>query len=80
MARATPSTKRPGWCCGRSACRSTRSRQRGQKELAAADIAKAEALVARRIETRQPAAYLTGEAWLQDVPFYVDERASCRAR
>ncbi len=35
---------------------------------------KAEALVSRRIETRQPAAYLTKEAWLQNVPFYVDER------
>ena len=48
---------------------------RGQKEVAAADIAKAEALVGRRIETRQPAAYLTGEAWLQNVPFTVDARA-----
>jgi len=38
-------------------------------------IAKAEALVARRIETRVPAAYLTREAWLQNVPFYVDERS-----
>ena len=41
----------------------------------AADIAKAEALVARRIETRQPAAYLTGEAWLQNVPFTIDARS-----
>jgi ribosomal protein L3 glutamine methyltransferase len=37
-------------------------------------MAKAEALVSRRIETRVPAAYLTREAWLQNVPFYVDER------
>ncbi|MBQ0931723.1 50S ribosomal protein L3 N(5)-glutamine methyltransferase [Ideonella alba] len=31
-------------------------------------------LVDQRIATRRPAAYLTGEAWLQGVPFTVDER------
>ena len=48
---------------------------RGQREIRADDAAKAEALVERRIATRQPAAYLTGEAWLQNVPFTVDARA-----
>jgi ribosomal protein L3 glutamine methyltransferase len=31
-------------------------------------------LIKARIESRQPAAYLTREAWLQGVSFYVDER------
>ena len=48
---------------------------RGAREIAADDAAKAEALVGRRIETRQPAAYLTGEAWLQNVPFTSDARS-----
>ncbi|MES2633720.1 MAG: 50S ribosomal protein L3 N(5)-glutamine methyltransferase [Pseudomonadota bacterium] len=32
-------------------------------------------LIGERISTRKPAAYLTREAWLQGVPFYIDERA-----
>jgi ribosomal protein L3 glutamine methyltransferase len=46
-----------------------------QQELSTEQQAQAEALVAERIATRKPAAYLTKEAWLQGVPFYVDERA-----
>ncbi len=47
---------------------------KAQRELTDEEQAKAEALVTTRIETRQPAAYLTREAWLQNVSFYVDER------
>jgi ribosomal protein L3 glutamine methyltransferase len=32
-------------------------------------------LIGERIRTRKPAAYLTREAWLQGVTFYIDERA-----
>lgn len=38
------------------------------------EAAKAAELIERRIHSRQPAAYLTGEAWLQGVPFTVDPR------
>ena len=43
--------------------------------LAPQQRATVEELVGERIRTRKPAAYLTREAWLQGVPFYVDERA-----
>ena len=42
--------------------------------LSAAQRAAIEALIGERIRTRKPAAYLTGEAWLQGLPFHVDER------
>jgi ribosomal protein L3 glutamine methyltransferase len=43
--------------------------------IAADEAAAAQALVDRRIASREPAAYLTGEAWLQGVRFRVDRRA-----
>jgi ribosomal protein L3 glutamine methyltransferase len=48
---------------------------KGRRALSADEQTKAEALIARRIETRKPAAYLTGEAWLQEIPFTIDERS-----
>lgn len=44
------------------------------RELTGSEQQALAALVEQRIATRKPAAYLTGEAWLQGVPFTVDER------
>jgi len=44
------------------------------RELTFHEQAAIESLVDQRIATRKPAAYLTGEAWLQGIPFTVDER------
>jgi ribosomal protein L3 glutamine methyltransferase len=44
-------------------------------DLSAAHIQACQALIEQRIATRKPAAYLTQEAWLQGIPFYVDERS-----
>lgn len=45
------------------------------RELQRDELQAARELLHKRITTRRPAAYLTREAWLQGVPFYVDERA-----
>ncbi len=45
------------------------------RELTETELAAIDGLVTERITTRKPAAYLTGEAWLQGVPFTIDERA-----
>ena len=45
------------------------------RTVTAEEAAAVDALIDQRIQTRKPAAYLTHEAWLQGVPFYVDERA-----
>ena len=45
------------------------------RPLASDLIASIATLFIARIESRKPAAYLTQEAWLQGIPFYIDERA-----
>jgi ribosomal protein L3 glutamine methyltransferase len=43
-------------------------------EVTASQASDVAILLEARINSRKPAAYLTQEAWLQGVPFYVDER------
>lgn len=45
-----------------------------QQAVAGEQTQQVKQLIEERIQTRKPAAYLTHQAWLQGVPFYVDER------
>ncbi len=45
-----------------------------ERTVTAEEQARIAGLLQERIRSRKPAAYLTQEAWLQGVPFYVDER------
>jgi ribosomal protein L3 glutamine methyltransferase len=45
-----------------------------ERNVSVAEQSAVQSLIEQRIHTRKPAAYLTGEAWLQGVPFFVDER------
>ena len=44
-------------------------------ELPPTQVASVQAFIEHRIASRKPAAYLTQEAWLQGVSFYIDERS-----
>ena len=46
-----------------------------KEPVAPVNAAKFATILEARITTRKPAAYLTQEAWLQGIPFYIDERA-----
>ncbi len=48
---------------------------KAQQGVSKDELIQLQDLVAERIRSRKPAAYLTQQAWLQGVPFYVDERA-----
>jgi ribosomal protein L3 glutamine methyltransferase len=49
--------------------------EHADRDVPAGEEQAVRALVRERSATRRPAANLTGEAWLQGVPFHVDERA-----
>ncbi len=51
------------------------AKQQSDHPITDLQLTKLEQLFRDRIQSRKPAAYLTREAWLQGVSFYIDERA-----
>jgi ribosomal protein L3 glutamine methyltransferase len=49
--------------------------EEARRAVSADEAAAVQRLLDERIGTRQPAAYLMGEAWLQGVPFFIDKRS-----
>lgn len=62
------------WCLGLPLDTDLLSGGITSQVLSGTQLGKLEDLLNRRITSRRPAAYLTGEAWLQGLPFFVDER------
>ena len=62
------------WCLGMALDTDIDDTANANRTCTPEAVAKVQALMAQRIATRKPAAYLTQQAWLQGVPFFVDER------
>ena len=62
------------WCLGMALDTDIDDTANASRTCTPQEVAKVQALMAQRIATRKPAAYLTQQAWLQGVPFFVDER------
>ena len=62
------------WCLGMALDTDIDDTANANRTCTPEEVAKVQALMAQRIATRKPAAYLTQQAWLQGVPFFVDER------
>jgi len=61
------------WCLGLPLDSDLRALE--QHPISSVQQAKIQTLLDERIQSRRPTAYLTQEAWLQGIPFYIDDRS-----